>query len=310
MKTSVGDASRRTTGGARPLSWSRTVARELVHRDSVAEVLLTDVRRGRNGGYEAAASWPRSHPTFSRGGGDLHSPLMIVETLRQLGIYIPLRYFAVSPDARLLITDLFFALDPSAEPRAVSGATGVTCLVRAGEVRRELDGTVCGLRLQVSYLAGGVPFAQAGGGARFLSAEQYAVVRAGRTAPVVPGWPRSAPVRRPDPRSLGVAGAYDVMIAADGPALLVEPADTGHPFFFDHATDHVPGMILLEAARQAAALESRGMLLRPTAGRLKAARFVEYFPAARVLCVPHHATCVFRFIQDGEQKAFGVFDYQ
>nr|WP_248002016.1 AfsA-related hotdog domain-containing protein [Streptomyces sp. RPA4-2] len=34
--------------------------------------------------------------------------------------------------------------------------------------------------------------------------------------------------------------------------------DTAHPTFFDHPVDHIPGMVLLEAARQAA-LVSTGM---------------------------------------------------
>ncbi|MFE3742996.1 ScbA/BarX family gamma-butyrolactone biosynthesis protein [Streptomyces sp. NPDC059134] len=295
-------------GYDRPLSWSRTVARELVHRASVAEVLLTDVRRARGGGFEAAASWPRSHPTFPRGGGELHSPLMIVETLRQLGIYIPLRYFGIPPSANLVITDLFFETDPASEPRLVSGATGVTCRVAVSAVRYDADGGVTGLRLDVDYLADGAHFARAGGGARFFRPEQYAAVREGRTQATAPAGP--ADRIRPEPGGVGVSGAHDVVIGTDGATLLVEPADMRHPYFFDHATDHLPGMIVLEAARQAAAFVTRGRLLRPTAGRLKTARFIEYAPPARVLCVPHHATCVFRFFQDGQQKAFGVLGYQ
>ncbi|MFF2526980.1 ScbA/BarX family gamma-butyrolactone biosynthesis protein [Streptomyces liangshanensis] len=315
-------------GDTGPLSWSRTVPRETVHRASVAEVLLTDVRRVGDGRFEAAACWPRSHPTFPRGGGtDLHSPLMIVETLRQLGIYLPLRHYGVAADARLLITDLFFRLDPAAEPRAAFGATEVTCLATVGGVRRGPDGAATGLRLEVEFLAGDRAFALAGGGARFLDAGQYAAVRADRAGPVRPS-PGAAGAgrRRPDAGTVGAHAPHDVVVAhgagadgagpsgAGGPrpqdVLLVEPADPRHPFFFDHASDHVPGMVLLEAARQAAARQSGGTLLRPTAGRLKAARFTEFDPPARILCVPHHSTCVFRVLQGGEQKAFGTLHYR
>ncbi|MFF3753437.1 ScbA/BarX family gamma-butyrolactone biosynthesis protein [Streptomyces sp. NPDC002018] len=305
MNTTVGDVVR----DVRPLSWSRTVAREMVHRDSVAEVLLTDVRRSPDGGFDAAASWSRSHPTFPRDGADLHSPLMIVETLRQLGIYIPLRYFEVAPTAHLLITDLFFEIDPSAEPRAVSGATGVICRVRVSEVRRAAeDGTLTGVRLDVSFTAHGAVFAQAGGGARVMDGERYGALRTGRARAAAPAGALGR--IRPDSRGLGVTGAHDVVLGLDGGTLLVDPADPRHPFFFDHATDHVPGIILLEAARQAAAVESRGALLRPTGGRFTAARFVEYSPSARIICVPYHNLCVFRFLQDGEQRAFGVLRYR
>ncbi|MDW6057783.1 AfsA-related hotdog domain-containing protein [Streptomyces sp. FXJ1.4098] len=79
---------------ARRLSWSRTVAREAVHRASVAEVLLTDVRALGGDRFVAAVQWPRSHPTFPHGPDGRHHPLMVAETLRQLGIYLPSRHFA------------------------------------------------------------------------------------------------------------------------------------------------------------------------------------------------------------------------
>ncbi|WP_411142075.1 ScbA/BarX family gamma-butyrolactone biosynthesis protein [Streptomyces sp. x-80] len=304
MNTSVGE----TTGELRPLSWSRTVAREMVHRTSLAEVLLTDVRRTGDASFEAAASWPRSHPTFPRDGADLHSPLIVVETLRQLGIYLPLRYFGVPATAHLLITDLFFAITPAAEPRAASAATDVTCLTGVSDLRTRADGAVTGLRLEVTFLAGGTAFARAGGGACFLDARRYTVLRGAVTT--VRRTSRTSVRVRPEATGPAVADPRDIVIGLDGGTLLVEPVDPKHPFFFDHTTDHVPGMVLLEAARQAAALESHGTLLRPTAGRLRAVRFTEFSPPARVLCVPHHGTCVFRVFQGGEQKAFGTLQYR
>lgn len=106
----------RVVGKSEPLSWSRTVERELVHRTSVAEVLLTDVRPTDTPHvFLAAASWPRAHATFPRDGSQRHSPLILVETLRQLGLYIPLRFYAVPEVFRAVITDLFFHLSPADE---------------------------------------------------------------------------------------------------------------------------------------------------------------------------------------------------
>ncbi|MYS23827.1 A-factor biosynthesis hotdog domain-containing protein [Streptomyces sp. DvalAA-14] len=288
------------------LSWSRTVAREMVHRRSVAEVLLTDVRRDRGGGFEAAASWPRSHPTFPHDGTDLHSPLILVETLRQLGIYIPLRYFDVPSASRLLITDLQFALMPDKEPRIGCGCSEITCRIAVSDIRTGSDGRTSGLRLHVTYLAGGVPFAHAGGGARFLTSTRYADVRADR---LTGSRPPPTAEGRPAPMRLAVTDWRDVVITRKADALEVEPADPYHPFFFDHATDHVPGMVLLEAARQAAAEASDGVLLRPTSGHLFAVRFTEFAPPARVECVPHHLTCVFRIRQGAECSTYGVLGY-
>jgi hypothetical protein len=304
---------RGTVEEPRALSWSRTVARELVHRASVAEVLLTDVVRVDATRFLAAACWSRSHPTFPVDGHAVHHPLMAVETLRQLGIFIPLCYLGVPVDTRMLITDVFFTTEPGTQPRAAQGATQVTCRVRVTGLRTGPDGVTAGLRLHTEFLAGGTVFARAGGGARFLSAERYAALRgplAGTSQP-----PASAGLLRPDPARLGVPHARDVVIGwsgTQGPVpreVLVAAADPWHPFFFDHATDHVPGMVLLEAARQAAALASDGALTRPTGARLTALRFTEFSPAARIVCVPHHRTCVFRFTQDGQCPAFGVLHY-
>ncbi|WP_381561720.1 ScbA/BarX family gamma-butyrolactone biosynthesis protein [Streptomyces eurythermus] len=318
---------RGTAEEPRDLSWSRTVPRELVHRASVAEVLLTDVLRVDATRFLAAACWSRSHPTFPVDGHAVHHPLMVVETLRQLGIFIPLRYLGVPADTRMLITDVFFTTAPGAQPQASHGATQVTCRVRVTGLRTGSDGNTAGLRLHAEFLAGGAVFARAGGGARFLSPERYAALRGPLAGTCQP--PASAGLFRPDPARLGVPHARDVVIGcADNPGragpegdgrrrrvrsdpkeVLVDAADPWHPFFFDHATDHVPGMVLLEAARQAAVLASDGALSRPTGVRLTALRFTEFSPPARIVCVPHHRTCVFRFEQDSECPAFGVLHY-
>lgn len=304
MRNSVDAAGR---GG---LSWSRTVPRELVHRSSVAEVLLTDVRAGRGGGFWAAASWPRSHATFPADGSGLHSPLLVVETLRQLGIYLALRWLGVPRTSRMLIDDLHFVLLPGREPRAGLGCTEVVCTVDVSDLRRRSDGTPAGARLAVTYLAGGGPFALAGGGARFLPQERYADVRGDRLAARQPE-PEfgPGPDPRPEPGLLGVGRHADVVVAHRGGRLAVDPADPGHPFFFDHASDHVPGMLLLEAARQSAAAASGGALRRPVSGRMAATRFTEYDPPALVETVAYDRTCAFRIRQGETPTAFGVLGF-
>lgn len=297
------------TGESR-LSWSRTVPRELVHRTSTAEVLLTDVCPSlERNVFDAAASWPRSHPTFPRDGASLHSPLILVETMRQLGIYLPLRHYGVPPRFRLLITDLYFRLDPDLEPRATVNSTDVSCRAAVSDIRTGTEGTVSGLRMDVSMRVGAQVFAWAGGAARFVSPARYAAMRGAREA-VRPPVPTGNCVP-PDLGRIGAGHARDVMIAVgDDGAMSLRPADPRHPFFFDHPSDHVPGMVLLEAARQAGALASDGRCLRPTAGRLKAVSFAEFAPAARVLCVPHHRTCGFRVLQAGRYVAYGALEYR
>nr|BFD86692.1 ScbA/BarX family gamma-butyrolactone biosynthesis protein [Streptomyces sp. Xyl84] len=290
-----------------PSSWSRTVPRELVHRVSVAEVLLTDVRPCGRRAFCAAAVWPRSHPTFPRRPDGRHSPWMVVETVRQLGLYVPRRHFGVPATDRSLIDDVSYRIDPAREPRAPHGATEITCRVTVTDLVEEPgSGRVAGMRLRADFLTGRQVFARAEGGARFLTAERYAAVR---RSPA-PGPARSATGRpRPQPALLGTASEADALIALHDGALVVDPADTHHPFLFDHETDHVPGMALLEAARQAVALRSGGRLTRPVGGRMTASRFTEHTPPAVVQGTVHGRVAVFRFRQNGTVTARGVLSY-
>ncbi|MEU8827916.1 ScbA/BarX family gamma-butyrolactone biosynthesis protein [Streptomyces sp. NPDC048636] len=295
-----------TTG--RPLSWSRTVEREAVHRVSVAEVLLTDVRTLGDNRFVAAAQWPRSHPTFPHGGDGRHHPLMIAETLRELGIYLPTRYYAVPAGAHFLIRDLFYRLDPEAEPRAPHGATDITCHAAVTDLRTTPCGQfVSGMRLDIALSASGRRFAWAGGTARFLDGTSYAETRSAASGQTARRRLRAAV--RPSPGQLGVPAARDVLVVQDGGVVYLDPADSRHPFFYDHWSDHVPGLVLLESARQAAALATDGTLIRPVACRLKAITFTESYPPPVVECTSHGRTCVFRLRQAEICTAVGVLQY-
>ncbi|MEU6095144.1 ScbA/BarX family gamma-butyrolactone biosynthesis protein [Streptomyces sp. NPDC047079] len=304
---SVDGCARHGSGICCPsLSWSRTVDRAWVHRISVAEVLLTDVRRCGPLSFCAAAAWTRSHPTFPRGRDDRHSPWMVVETLRQLGICIPLRHFGVPPTARFLISDLAYELDPAAEPRAPHGASEITCRATVGEIRTDRSGTtVTGLRMRVAFLAGDRSFAHAAGGARFLDAGRYAALRSGAVTTAT-----ASRRPRPEPALLGLESASDVAISLEGEDVLLDPADPRHPFLFDHGADHVPGMAVLEAARQTVALRSGGRLIRPISCRMTALRFTEHTPPAVIHCSAYGSSVLFHCRQGAERTVRGMLRYR
>ncbi|WP_424639702.1 ScbA/BarX family gamma-butyrolactone biosynthesis protein [Embleya sp. AB8] len=306
--TTFGDGTAPSALATRPLSWSRTVPRESVHRDAVAEVLLNDVVRLSDTAFLTAAQWPRSHPTFHPAGDGGHSRLMIVETLRQLGIFIPSQFFSVPLEAHFLIKDLFYGVDVDTEPRLRGGATDITCLAEVDDLRRTRDGRgLRGLRLRVRLSVGRTSFARAGGNARFVDPRAYAALRAGSP----PAARASRACGRPTPEAVDAVLPRDVLLAhAEGGTLELDPADHLHPFFFDHASDHVPGMVLVEAARQAIAIVSDGELLRPTTFRLRTPQFTEFDPPARVECVLHRGRqASFRFVQGARHTAVGALRY-
>jgi hypothetical protein len=124
----------------------------------------------------------------------------------------------------------------------------------------------------------------------FLSAETYAAAR----EPECPRCMPPAPAPRARPASVGRRDPANVMISPvtrtgeDGHEALVA-TDGGHPVFFDHPQDHLPGMLLLEAARQLAVARAGLVSERPaSAFRLVScaasfAGFAELQPEVRLV---------------------------
>ncbi|HET9172054.1 MAG TPA: ScbA/BarX family gamma-butyrolactone biosynthesis protein [Actinospica sp.] len=289
---------------SRGLTGAVSVRRELVHRRSPAEVLLTEVAARAENRFAASAYWPRSHPTFDRLGDGRHNPLLIAETVRQLGMCIPLSFYPCDERAHFLIEELNFGLDPNLEPRADHGGSPITCDVELDELRvGGGSGSLRAFRLRADLVAEQGVFATADGHARVLTESAYAALR--RRAPSPSSDGRSPkPGKSAGPDQVGVAQASDVLVAlgADG-SISLHPSDALHPFFYDHACDHVPGMVLIEAARQAAAVTRHEPRLRPTSCALSAPAFTETTPAAQITCASERRRHVVTFRQNGIETA-------
>jgi hypothetical protein len=305
-----------------------------VHRVSPAEVLLTDVRPAGEHAFAAAAFWPRSHPTFDRAGDGRHDPLMVAETMRQLGICIPLRFYRVAPDARFIIEELNFGLDPGAEPRARHGGSQIACEVLADRIRPAGRTPPRSLRLTAAFTSAGALFAHARGTARILSPAAYAAVRGGRPGAAghrleercvgdhgagehgVGTDARGAAAaegcfQAPGAARVGVPQDTDVLIGVDrAGAVRLAPADPCHPFFFDHPCDHVPGVVLIEAVRQAAAWRSPGPAPRTVSCAVRALHFTEPSPPALIQCAVGDGVCDFEIRQPSGSTARGVLRFQ
>ena len=266
---------------------SALAAREFVHRLARSQVLLADVRRGGPDRFRATAHWPRTRPAFDRcaPGAGRHDAQLVVETLRQLGIYLPLRCYGVAADSRVLIEELSFELEPPGEagPTAYKG-TEITCVATVDRGPRAFAADGVGrwrnLTLKVSLTVGGREFARAEGVARTLSPAAYRAVRDHGPAGKAAENTRLAPV---DPGRVGATWPQDVLVAVDGRgAVRIAPADPHHPFFHDHPSDHITGMVLVGAVQQTAALQANEPDLRLRSCSLRALRFTEPGPPPTV----------------------------
>lgn len=229
------------------LSYESTVSRHFVHRAAVAEVLLTDWRATDTDTFVCASQWPRGHALRPTGGGDF-DPLLVAETIRQSGILLAHVGYAVPLGNAFLMRRLRFRYSP--EQLGRDGGRPLDLVVEAAidEIQRRPRG-IGGMRIDTVLQARGAQIAEGAGWLR--CADSAAYLRLRRAAvPDGPGRPATVPPI--DPAAVGRNDPGEVVIGAGdaehGYRLRV-PMD--HPVFFDHALDHVPGMLAIEALRQA-----------------------------------------------------------
>lgn len=231
-----------------------TVPREFVHRASVAEVLLTGweavpEREGRSDCFVVRAQWPRGHSLFAQSGG-YQDAMLLVESVRQIGSLLAHAEFAVPFGHQFMMRDIAITAAPdlllaTPTPTEVELRTECREVVRRGS-------TLSDMRYDVAALIDGMALATASAAFRCISPGVYRRLRSDR--PTGTTHITGAPI---DPARVGRCNAENVvlteeMAAVDGNRSWGLRIDSTHPIFFDHPVDHIPGMVLLEAARQAA----------------------------------------------------------
>ncbi|MFF7935721.1 ScbA/BarX family gamma-butyrolactone biosynthesis protein [Streptomyces sp. NPDC007940] len=230
----------------RDLDYVRTAPRHLVARSAVAEVLITDWRQLGPDTFRLGAQWPRGHHFYAPVAGTWYDPLLAAESLRQASVLVGQTYYGVPADHHFTIAELEFEVVPGA---LLLGARPAEMRLEftATDVRRR-RGTLTALTLEADLLRGG-DYAGAGRLTLHVSDRRDPAAGEGGGYPPLPD-----PV---PPAIVGRLDEHDVVLGV--PASAAERSglawdlriDPGHPVLFDHPTGDVPGMVLLEAARQA-----------------------------------------------------------
>ncbi|OLR92780.1 hypothetical protein BJP25_21930 [Actinokineospora bangkokensis] len=234
-------------GDRAPETAGRDLVREFVHRRNPAEVLLADWEHDGEHRLRCRADWPRAHRFYTPSGGR-HDALLVVETLRQAGLLAAHVGCGVPVGHSFLMDRLTCAVE---DPSGLAGAGGpadVRLVVDITEVRGR-RGRVADLRVDVVFRRDGLRFAAGSGWMRCLPPSLYQRVRwSGERAE---GGPAVVPPPV-DPRVVGRAAVEDVVLGEpDRAGRFPLRVDTAHPVLFDHPLDHVPGMLVFEAMRQA-----------------------------------------------------------
>ncbi|RBY95826.1 hypothetical protein DQ237_11800 [Blastococcus sp. TF02-8] len=214
---------------ASSLSTWRTVDRRLVHKSALTEVLVTDLRSLSDDVVAVAAQWPRVHPVFQPTLDEDPDPVLFVETLRQAGILLTHELLGVPLGHHFVFESIAARyLRPGPRPRLDRDSV---VLLGVGVSPRLRDGHVAGADLRIEAWSGSERFAVARASYRCLPPHVYARLRS-------LGARDAVPAAIPRPRA-----AEETTTAL--------AVDLRHPTFFDHPADHLPGMLLIDAALRA-----------------------------------------------------------
>ncbi|MDI5961311.1 ScbA/BarX family gamma-butyrolactone biosynthesis protein [Streptantibioticus silvisoli] len=244
------------------VEFSRTVPRELVHRLSVAEVLVTGAVARDEDTLDVGTQIPRSHAFYRDTAGcrHLYDPMVLVEAARQTLIMLGHELFDMPFGTKFILREIALR---DADPTALAVCGVPTEVVLRCHILRRFRGRagVSGARLRYTALVGDRVAATLECSMSWVPPDRWQAMRdEGRTElGLAPGLVIDAPeppprvgellVDRRDPANV-VLSSFRVPPGdrTTGTARLV--VDTGHPVLFDHVVDHVPGMLTLEAFRQ------------------------------------------------------------
>ncbi|WP_405901857.1 lactone biosynthesis protein, mmfl [Streptomyces sp. NBC_00656] len=264
MHDTAAPATARSQGGATPLTTPKTrlsftdpLPRTAVHKAADAEVLLTDARRTGTDRFAIAALWPRDHFLRHRGTGAPSDPFLLVESVRQAAILLSHRFYGVPDDHPFVLCALDFDLEHPLPPRGNHSPLGVlleaNCVPTTDSPRR------FGMRLETRAYVAGQYIGRASLDWEAMAPSSYRRVRSRGTLAGNEVTTNKEPQVTPLPPTLvGHCHDRDVLLGwepdrAQSPGLSWRlRMNRDHPVLFDHHSDHIPGMLLLEAFRQAA----------------------------------------------------------
>jgi 2-oxo-3-(phosphooxy)propyl 3-oxoalkanoate synthase len=278
---------------AASLSFDRPVARNLVHRESTSEVLPTDFAVRSADRFEVALQWPRRHAFFRSAPAD---SAIVAESIRQVTILICHLGYDVPLGTRFLMTGLGFDVRPDNDAALLPGhALELSARVRGIDVRRTARGALRSVRLDMEFVGAGGVVASGHGDALLADEPTYARMR-GTNAHASPPLAQTLPRVAPD--AVGRSALEDVVVARTAEGLTID-VDGNHPFFFDHLLDHVPGVALIEACRQAACLLMADPAVDLAAFEAEFNRMVEFGPSATIAVDVVDSGARFQVVQSG-----------
>ncbi|MFD8003321.1 ScbA/BarX family gamma-butyrolactone biosynthesis protein [Streptomyces mirabilis] len=264
--TATDPGTRTSTSAKAPVDPARmprlttTVPREYVHRSTLAEVFLTGCEQTGNTHYTLTAQWPRAHTFFTTPDGTHHHPLQAAETIRQTGLYLAHAELGIPLGHQFLMRNLHLTTHPqhlAIGPTPTDLTLTATYTPHHPHTKRPTDFT-----MHITITRNGHPTATGTGRFTCLTPTTYQRLRHPHTT--TPAGTSTAGTTtstagtqhqplNPPPTHYGRTLPHDIVLTpTPHPHTWQLTPNPHHPILFDHTTDHIPGMVLLEAAHQAA----------------------------------------------------------
>ncbi|MEU5580105.1 ScbA/BarX family gamma-butyrolactone biosynthesis protein [Streptomyces huasconensis] len=225
------------------------VPRQFVHKRMPSEVLLTGWFPVESDRFRVTARWPVDHAFYQPVNGR-HDPLLIAETVRQTVPLLSHVAYDVPFGHRQTWSAFRFEIDPAALATTAAPAEVEMDIHCSDVVRR--GGRLVSVRMRVEMSVDGARLGRVETSFSSIPPTVYPRLR-GPYADVAEAVRRAVPLAPPmAPCRVARTRFADVVLSPTNAAHRTQlRADHSHPFLFDHPVDHAPGMLLLEAARQA-----------------------------------------------------------
>ncbi|MGV9449822.1 ScbA/BarX family gamma-butyrolactone biosynthesis protein [Streptomyces sp. NPDC003635] len=261
---------------ARPviLPPAASIDTRLVHRTHRKDVLPTGITKHDALHYTVSTQWPADHRRFTDAQGDF-LPSLVIESVRQAVILVAHEGLGVPLGHQFLVSSAHHRVDPG-RLRAPDAPARLDLDVSIHDLKHR-RGVPSSLEARVVLRVNGEIIGTGGGECSVMTAEVYRRLRRGRTETA---WPAAlaAPLPAPvPPHTVGRSLASDVALAPgerSGEWLL--RADVSNELMFDHPNDHMPAMVLLDAAQQAAHVVFGPRPFRPSSCVVSCSRYVEF----------------------------------
>lgn len=272
------------TAGGPPSLPALPVDKALVHRAHLRDVLPTQLTRHSDTSFTVSARWPREHGLYITPDGQ-YTASLVLETIRQTTLLVSHAGLGVPLGHHFVMWELCHRLDPGRLPARSVCPVSLTLEVDVTEVRRRAS-VPASARMEMVLKSADRTVGS--GSIRFniTSPAAYARIRGQlpTTAALEPHAALPAPV---DPPTVHRDRACDVVLTPeDTPGRWQLRADMSNELFFDRPNDHVPAMVLVEAAQQAAHLSAATGRFSPQASETSFSRYVEFGTPCRIEARP------------------------